>query len=218
MSLILFVGPSNIGKTFAMREWMLPALLHDPGQVTDMAPPEGFSTVLIHDPPTPQKPDGQYVDIVRYADVAEWRRAEKRPRVARFSSPTLEAMCGAAVEYGRMVLAFDEANRLIGNERKPPAQASELIESGRHYGCLIIGACRRLKAVHTSARSNIEVAYFGNLADDDDRDDAAAAAGVDPELLRGIKQQGVFLEWVRSTGDRALIRVENRRKMVLRRL
>ena len=221
MSLIVFVGSSNVGKTFAMREWMLPALLVDPKQVTSLAPAKGYASALIHDPPTTERPDGQYPGVVRYADVAEWRRAEQRPRVARFTNPSFDSLCAAGVEYGRMVIALDEANRLLGNDRKPSKQAAELIEGGRHHGCMIIGAARRLKALHTSARSNIEVAYFGSFSDDDDRKDAADAAGISPERLRGVgegKLQYVLLEWRRETGETSLIKVVGRRKMVMSKL
>jgi len=217
MSLIVFVGPSRIGKTFAMREWMLPALLARPGEVTSMAPAGGYGAVLIHDPPTTERPDGQYAVGTCYQDVAEWKRAEKRPRVARFVNPSLDSLCAAAVEHGRLVICLDEANRLIGNERKPSKPAAELIESGRHHGSMIIGAARRLKALHTSARSNIEVGYFGNFADDDDREDAANAANVNPDRLRSLPPY-TFLEWRRETGDCTLIRIENRRKIVFDKL
>lgn len=216
MSLIVFIGSSNTGKTYALREWMLPALLADPGQVTTMSPAEGYASALIHDPPTTERPKGQYPGVL-YQDVAEWRRAEARPRVARFSNPSLDAMCQVAVEFGRMILCLDEANRLFGNERKPPKAAGELIESGRHSGSKIIGSARRLKTLHTTARSNLEAAYFGSLADNADREDAAAAADVDPEQLRNLPEH-TFLEWRRETGERSLIKVVDRRKMILRKL
>lgn len=216
MSLIVFIGSSNTGKTYATREWMLPALLEDPGQVTTMAPADGYASVLIHDPPTTERPKGQYPGTL-YQDVAEWKRAAQRPRVARFSNPSFDAMCQVAVEWGRMVLCLDEANRLLGNDRKPSKAAGELIESGRHSGCKIIGSARRLKTLHTTARSNLEAAYFGSLADEGDREDAAAAAGVDAEQLRGLPEH-VFLEWRRETGERSLIKVVDRRKITLRKL
>ena len=213
MSLIVFIGSSNTGKTFATREWLLPALLADPGQVTSMAPKDGYAMALIHDPPTTERPDGQY-PIVHYRDVAEWRRAEKRPRVAGFVNPSLDALCQAAVENGRTVLVLDEGNRLLGNDRKPSKAAAEILESGRHFGSMIVAGARRLKALHTTARSNLEAAYFGSLADDGDREDAAAAAGVDAERLRGLPEH-VFLEWRRESGQRSLIKIVDRRKMTL---
>lgn len=217
MSIHLFVGPSNIGKTYTMREWLLPALLRSPELATAMAPPGGYVAALVHDPPTVKDPQGQF-DGALYANVSEWRRAERRPRVARFVEPSLRALCATAMEVSRIVLVLDEIDRLLPSSRPPAPEAAELIERGRHYGCLVIGGCRRLKAVHTSVRGNIERAYFGNLADDDDRDYAASSAGVDPSLLRGITEQGVFLEWDRATGDTALIRVEGRKKLIIRTL
>ena len=217
MAIHLFVGPSNIGKTFTIREWLLPALLADPSQATQMAPPAGYSGALLHDPPTVKDPSGQY-DGTLYDDVAEWRRAAKKPKVARFANPSLRALCEAAMEKGGVVLVLDEIDRLLPAVRPPAAEAAELIERGRHYGCLVVGGCRRLKSVHTSVRGNVEVAYFGNLADDDDRDYAASTAGINPSLLRGITQQGVFLEWNRATGSTALIRVQNRKRDIIKAL
>lgn len=214
MSLIVFIGPSRIGKTYAMEQWLLPTLLTNPTEVTSMAPAAGYGAILIHDPPTAERPDGQYPGGVRFQDVAEWKRAKRRPQVACFVNPSLDSLCRAAIDKGRMVVCLDEANRLIGNERKPPPAASELIESGRHHGCVIIGGARRLKSLHTSARSNIEVAYFGALADPDDRDAAAEAADIDPEKLRNVPEHS-FLEWRRETGDVALIKVQDRRKITV---
>lgn len=213
MSLIVFIGPSRIGKTYAMQQWLLPTLLTNPSEVTSMAPPGGYGAILIHDPPTAGKPQGQY-DGEHFEDVAAWRRAPRRPKVACFSNPGLDAMCRAAVDFGRVVVCLDEGNRLIGNERKPPQAADELINSGRHHGCLIIAGARRLKSLHTSARSNIELAYFGALADPDDRDAAAEAAGIDADKLRNVPEHS-FLEWRRETGDVALITVRDRRKITL---
>jgi hypothetical protein len=217
MSVHLFVGPSNIGKTFAIREWLLPAMLADPIQATAMAPPNGYAAALIHDPPTVKDPKGQY-DGALYQDVSEWKRAEKKPRVARFVDPSMRALCETAIERGRLVLVLDELDRLLPSARTPAPEAANLIERGRHYGCLIVGGCRRLKAVHTSVRGNIERAYFGNLADDEDRAYAAECANVSPDLLRGITQQGVFLEWDRASGRVALIRVQNRKRTIIRSL
>lgn len=209
----MFIGPSRIGKTYAMQQWLLPTLLTRPQEVTTMATPAGYGAILIHDPPTAEKPNGQY-DGEHFEDVAAWRRAARRPKVACFTNPSLDSMCRAALDFGRIVVCLDEGNRLIGNERKPTQSAGELIESGRHHGCLIIAGARRLKSLHTSARSNIEVAYFGALADPDDRDAAAEAADIDPEKLRNVPQHS-FLEWRRTTGEVALITVRDRRKITL---
>lgn len=213
MSLIVFIGPSRIGKTYAMEQWLLPTLLTNPREVTKMATPAGYGAILIHDPPTAEKPEGQYPGV-RFQDVAEWQRAGRRPKVACFSNPSLDSLCRAAIDHGRMVVCLDEGNRLIGNERKPAQAAGELIESGRHHGCLIIAGARRLKSLHTSARSNIEVAYFGALADPDDRDAAAEAADIDPEKLRNVPEHS-FLEWRREEQSVALIKIHERRKITL---
>lgn len=213
MSLIVFIGPSRIGKTFAMDQWLLPTLLTNPSEVTSMASGNGYGAILIHDPETAERPNGQYSGV-RFKDVAEWRRAQRRPQVACFSNPSLDSLCRAAIDYGRMVVCLDEGNRLIGNERKPTPAASELIESGRHHGCVIIAGARRLKSLHTSARSNIEVAYFGALADPDDRDAAAEAADIDPEKLRNVPEHS-FLEWRREPHNVALIKIHDRRKITV---
>ena len=49
MSLIVFVGPSYIGKTFTIREWLLPQLMHRPGELVRVAPASGYDAALVHD-------------------------------------------------------------------------------------------------------------------------------------------------------------------------
>jgi hypothetical protein len=216
MSLIVFVGPSGIGKTFAIREWLLPMLLTEPRHVTSLAP-ERFAGALVHDPPTAEHPDGQY-PITRYPDVASWRRAERRPRAAAIADPTLQALCSAAIEIGRLVLVLDDLHRLLGSERPPPREARELCEAGRHHGSVIVGGCRRLKGLNAIARGNVELAFFGNLADEDDRRYAAVTADVRPEDLRRLNRPGVFLEWDRPSGRRCLIRIADRRRLIIQEL
>ena len=218
MSMILFVGPSGIGKTYMMREYLIPALLWDSAQVTSLAPVEGYAAALIADPATVEWPDGQYGPAPRYVDVAEWRRAQKRSRVARFSNASFHAMCDVGVRYGRLVICLDDMERELGSESRPSPEATELITRGRLHGCVTIGACRRMMAVHTSVRANVEIVYFGNLTDDNDRAYAAKSAGINPEWLRGINRPGVLLEWRRATGEKCLIRVESRQKLILRKL
>jgi hypothetical protein len=217
MSVQLFVGPSKIGKTYTMREWLIPALLSDASQATQLGPADGFTAALISDPSTVEFPEGQYQGPY-YDDVAEWRRAEKRSRVARFRNASLGALCEVGVQYGRLVLCLDDAERELGSERTPSPEATELITRGRLHGCVILGACRRMMAIHTSVRSNVEVVYFGGLTDENDRHYAAKTAGVNPEWLRNINQRGVLLEWRRATGEKSLIRVEARRKLIIRSL
>lgn len=218
-----------------MREYLVPMLLAYPDEVTRMAPPEGYSAALIDDPPTVQFPHGQYRGPL-YKDVAEWRRAEMRSRVARFEAATVGALCAAGVELGRLVLDLDDMERALGNVSsggvmKPPPEAVELLTRGRLAGCMLLGAVRRWGAMHGLVRSNVERAYFGHLSDNDDRKEAAAVVGVASMALEGLfhaaatdggrlkePKPGIFLEWDRAAGTKALVRIENRRKMVLRRL
>lgn len=212
--LAVFVGPSGIGKTFATREWLLPTLLWRPGDVSDLCP-ERFSAVLIHDMSAPERPNGQYPGQ-RFADVMAWRRAKDRPRVACLERPSSEAMCAAAMEAGRMVLVFDEINRALPNSQRPGPASLEMVNSGRHAGVIAIGGLRRLMDLHTAARANVALAWFGNLADAGDRAYAADTCGIDERTLSGITERGVFLEWHRQTNEKRLIRIQNRAKIVVR--
>jgi hypothetical protein len=223
----VFVGPSFTGKTYYIREYLLPTLLTKPEEVTRMAPAGGFSAALIDDPPTTEHPEGQYPGPL-YRDVAEWRRAEVRSRVARFEAATTRAVCAAALELGRLVVVLDDMERALGNATaggvaKPSPEGVELVTRGRLSGCLVVGAVRRWGAMHTLVRSNVERAYFGRLTDDGDRREAAQTVGVAPAILEGFYRavsqlQGVFLEWDPKANVSQLVRIENRRKIVLRRL
>jgi hypothetical protein len=235
VSVQVFVGPSSTGKTFFMREWLLPALLTAPEDATLVRPADGFKAVLIDDPPTAEKPEGQY-EGPRYFDVAEWRRADKRSRVARFEAASARALFAAGVELGGLVLLFDDMERALGNVpaggvASPPAEGVELLTRGRHHGCLVVGAVRRWGSLHNLVRGNVERAYFGALTDEGDRKAAAAVVGIPAITLEGLMRAaateggrrakplpGVFLEWEPKAGSSALVRIENRRKITIRRL
>jgi len=233
MSVHVFIGPSQTGKTYFMREYLLPAALFAPSEITRQAPADGYAAVLIDDPPTIEHPHGQYEGPL-YKDVAEWRRAAVRSRVARFEAASVRALCTAGLELGRLVIALDDMERQLGNPAaggagKLPEEAQQLLTRGRLSGCKIVGAVRRWGAMHTLVRSNVERAYFGRLTDDEDRREAAQTVGVAPAVLDGLfrasatdgkggYRPGVFLEWDCQANARALVRIENRRKMVIRQL
>jgi len=216
MSFALFVGPSGIGKTYAVREWLLPMLLTQPRTISDLNP-DRFNAALIYDPRTNESPDGQFPGE-RFADVAAWRRAERRPRVACLDAPSPESMAEAAVELGRLVLVMDEINYAWPNDRKPGPAAVQLASAGRHAGCMVVGGCRRVMELHNSVRANITVAYFGNPSDGNDRDDVRRVTSVDPAELPELAERGTFIEWHRQSGRRSLIRVTERRKITIRQL
>jgi hypothetical protein len=225
VSLQVFVGPSNIGKTYFLREWWLPMAMTRPELVTDMAPSGGFKAVLIHDPPTMAHPHGQYPGQ-RFDDVAAWLRAVDKPRLACLERPTFEALCEAGAQIGGLIIVVDELERVLqkGGSRQSPA-VMEMLIAGRQHNCVIAAGCKRLVAVPTDARANLETAYFGNLSDQGDREDAAQQTRVDLRVLDGLAssggpltQQGTFLEWRRATSWRGLTRVVNRQKVVIQEL
>jgi hypothetical protein len=224
LSLQLFVGPSNIGKTFFLRSWWLPMVITRPELVTDMAPRGGFRSVLIHDPPTQKHPSGQYPGQ-RFDDVAAWMRSSSKPRVACLERPTFEAMCEAGQQLGGLVLVVDELERALTKGNRVAPVVMEMLIAGRNQNCIIAAGAKRMMAVPTDARANLEAVYFGNLSDAGDRADAIDTARVDKKLLEelarpggALTQQGTFLEWRRASSWRGLTRVENGRKLVIQEL
>lgn len=216
MSLIVFVGPSYIGKTFTIREWLLPQLMHRPGELVRVAPASGYDAALVHDPPTGENPHGQYPGQ-RFRDVAEWRRAPKRQRICCLENPSATAMAEVGQKPGRLVLVIDELERLIGSEGQADPAMLELFNAGRNYGSLVVGSCRRLMNINAKARANLQLAYFGAPSDAQDRVHAARAAQVDPSVFDELGEIGTFVEW-RAGGQRAIVRVVDRRRVVLRQL
>lgn len=224
MSLQVFVGPSNIGKTYFLREWWLPMALTRPELVTDMAPAGGFTAALIHDPPTMKHPHGQYPGQ-RFVDVADWLRAVDKPRLACLERPTFEALCELGQTQGGLIIVVDELERVLAKGSRASVAVMEMLIAGRQHNCIIAAGCKRLVAVPTDARANLETAYFGNLADQGDRADAAEQTRVDlrvlDELARPggpLTEQGTFLEWRRASSWRGLTRVQNRQKLTVREL
>jgi hypothetical protein len=224
VSLQLFIGPSNIGKTYFMRHWWLPMVLTRPELVTDMAPRGGFSAVLIHDPRTQKHPNGQYPGQ-RFDDVAAWMRSASKPRVACLEHPTFEAMCEVGQQLGGLVLVVDELERVLSKGSRVDPVVMEMLIAGRQQNCIIVAGAKRMIAVPTDARANIETVYFGNLSDKGDRDDAVETTRVDPKLLDHLArpggeltEQGTFLEWRRASSWRGLTRIVNRQKVVIRQL
>lgn len=227
MSLTVYAGPSNIGKSFSIKNWLLPMLLHRPEFATDMAPAGGYVAALIHDPRTPKHPNGQYPGQ-RFRDVAEWLRATDRPRLACLEAPTFDAMCLAAKEHG-LVLVVDELERAF--DGAPSPIVVEMCIAARQYNSLVVGGCKRLGNLPTKARSNLERVFFGSLSDNDDRIDCAKQTGISMKLLQELSapatattsggpltEQGTFLEWHRASGWRGLTRVVNRQKITIKEL
>lgn len=222
MSLQVFVGPSNIGKTYFLQQWWLPMALSRPELVTDMAPSGGFTAALIHDPPTMKNAHGQYPGQ-RFEDVAAWLRAVDKPRVACLErGATFEAMCEAGQQAGGLILVVDELERVLSKGGRVAPSVMEMLIAGRQHNCLIAAGCKRLVAVPTDARANLETAYFGNLSDQGDRDDAAKQTGVELRVLEELArpggpltEQGTFLEWRRASGWRGLTRIQNRQKVTI---
>lgn len=223
MSLIVYAGPSNIGKSYSIKHWLLPTLLGPrPELATEMAPTGGFVTALIDDPRTSKHPDGQYPGP-RYRDVAEWKRGHDRQRVACLERPSFDAMCLAARELGGMVLVVDELERAFAGS--PSEIVVEMCIAARQHNSLVVGGCKRLGNLPTRARSNLERVFFGNLSDRGDRDDCAKQTGLPLRELEQLSavggpltEQGTFLEWHRASGWKGLTRVVNRQKITLRQL
>jgi hypothetical protein len=222
MSLTLFIGPSKIGKSYTLRHWYLPMLLHRPELATDMAPKGGYAAMLIHDPRTPAHPEGQYPGA-RFTDVAEWLRATDRPRVACLERPSFDAMCAAAKDLGGLVLVVDELERAF--ESSPTPTVIEMFVAARQYNSLIVGGAKRIGNLPPKARSNVERAFIGNLSDVGDRTEAADLVRLPRRELDALcsvggelTTQGTFLEWHRATGWKGLTRVVNRQKITLRQL
>ncbi|HEX8010223.1 MAG TPA: hypothetical protein VF814_04725 [Casimicrobiaceae bacterium] len=227
--MIVYAGPSNIGKTYSIREYLLPALLTMPSVVTDMAPPEGYSAALVHDPRTAKHPNGQYPGG-RFDDVADWSRALERPKLSCLERPTFEAMCEMGKTVGGLVLVIDELERALEG-RGGAGDVIEMLIASRQHNCIVVGGCKRLGNLPTKARSNVEVVFFGNLSDIGDRRDCAEVTRVSREVLDELckpatgnapggplTEQGTFLEWHRASGWRGLTRVHNRARILLRQL
>jgi hypothetical protein len=223
MSLTVFVGPSNIGKSYSIKHWLLPTLLGPrPDLATEMAPAGGYTAALIDDPRTAKHPEGQYPGP-RFRDVAEWMRGTDRLRVACLEHPSFDAMCLAARELGGLVLVVDELERAFAGS--PSEIVVEMCIAARNHNSLVVGGCKRLGNLPTKARSNLERVFFGNLSDRGDREDCAKQTGIPVRELEQLSavggpltEQGTFLEWDARSGWRGLTRVVDRRKITLQTL
>ncbi len=216
--IFLACAPSNSGKTHLVREWLVPTLLWRPDYVSDAAPAR-FRAALILDPPSPRRPDGQYPGQ-RFRDVAEFRRtpAGRRARVVCFSAADTRELVRLALELGDVVLVLDEIDLAMPSRAYQLSDAeTELVQRGRHSGVALVGTCRRLHDVNSQVRGNVQVAWFGNLADPEDRLYAAKTCGIEPARLVDVPPR-IFLEWDRARNFRCLTRLEGSRKITLENL
>jgi hypothetical protein len=211
--LALAVGPSNCGKTYLVREWLLAMLLWRPREVLDMCP-ERFGRVLIMDPPTRKHPHGQYQGH-RYHDVSDWRRSSTKARVCCFDNATAEALARLSLELQDTILVVDELERELDPSRPFSQDMKAIVHTGRHHGVMLVGTMRRLMGIRKEARSNIQLAYFGGLREADDRTYAARTTGVSVRELENLPPR-VFLEWAPEMNTRRLIKIQNRARIVVR--
>lgn len=216
--LILVCAPSNSGKTHLVREWLLPTLLTRPHELSDAAPAR-FKCALIADPPTPKKPQGQYPGK-RFVDVAAFRRTppSSRALVNCFDDAAPRELVRLALEERDVVLVLDEIDFALPSRNYVLSEdETQLVQRGRHAGVALVGTCRRLHDVNSQVRGNMQIGYFGNLSDPDDRTYASKTASVDPALLTDVPPR-VFLEWDRARNTRNLTRIDGSRRLVLSKL
>jgi len=217
----LLVGPSGSGKTILLKHWLLPTLLGpNPRSLSQLAPTR-FKGALIDDPRSRNNPDGQYPGT-RYRDVQAWRASPVKSRLSCFDSVQPRALCRLALELGDVVIGFDEIDMAItarayyhdGNDGRPADPEWTLMQKGRHEGVFLFGGCRRLHNIHNNLRSNLQLAWFANLTEPEDRNYAADMVRVSRSSLSDIPRPvrptdpRYFLEWRKETDQVYLVHLE----------
>lgn len=214
-------GSPGQGKTFLVRNWLLPTLAMDPAQLTGLHPPDGFGVILVADPYRPATgysfPDGQ-----RFSDVAEWRRASNRELLCCFDRPHYEEMMHTAWELATehrvwSILVFDELASAFpsGGGKYRDGDIRKLITvEGRHYGIAVIGCALRLGDVHIDARKALQGVWISDMSEPGDRT-AAGEIMRNRNLLDELQlKRFQFLEFNREFGRLNLIRIVNGRRVV----
>lgn len=216
----IFVGPSGSGKTFFIRHYLLPSLLSQPKRVTMFAP-EKFKGALIDDPISRRWPKGQYPGV-RYRDVSAWRASPNKSRLSCFDAANVRSLCKLALELGDVILGFDEIDFALpartvyrdGADGRAPDPEYVITQKGRHEGIFLFGGCRRLHNLHVNVRSNVQIAWFANLTEPEDRNYAADMARVGREQLSALPRPTklddprYFVEWRKETDHVYLVHLE----------
>ncbi len=213
--IILACAPSNAGKTYLVKTYVLPVLLTSPRELTEAAP-ERFDFCFIDDPPSSKNPHGQYPGE-RYTDVNEWKRAKSKARVCCFDRADPDELCALALKKKNVILVLDELDLRWPSSQPLKSAAKDLVNRGRHEGVALVGTMRRLHGVRPELRANMQVAFFGGLSEPDDRKYAAMTTGVDEKRIARVEPR-TFLEWRREVDYRGLTKIENSRRVEIMRL
>jgi hypothetical protein len=209
------VGASNCGKSYLIKNYILPTLLTAPSSMSDMAPIQ-FQFCLVVDPRSRKWPNGQYPGN-RYYDANSWKRATTRTRVSCFENAEIPALTTLAWDLKDSILVLDELDECWYNKRHATKAELRYINRGRQEGCALVGTIKRLHGVWTDLRAQIQTYYFGGLDSPDDRAYAAKTVGVREKVLHHIPPK-VFLEYRREHNERLLTTIQSGRRVILDRL
>lgn len=218
------IGAPGQGKSFLLKNYLLPTLALNPTELTPLAPSENWpGLILVADPRRPTTGQ-QYPEHRHYTDVSEWRRASDWPLVCCFDRPSYDEMMQLAWDLATdekkpcwTILVFDELARVF--PKGAPYQEGELrkliCEEGRHYGIAVMGCAMRLGDINLDARKVLQGVWISDLSEEADRK-AAAEMFRNKKLLDTLQlKPREFLEWNRSIGSLDLITIVSGRRIVV---